>query len=163
MAVLAYGYWFAATHASLWISVDDVSDASRVRGLYDVEMGFLDADGHVLARATGSSRSGTIALTSPAEYGCSEIEAQAAFGVEARETWQRCFARQSLWIPTWIERTAAIDLHTGTCDLRRVPVRIARHGGEWWIWWVPLPHVGGKPYSLFSVAVGIDLQRCVAA
>ncbi len=33
---------------------------------------------------------------------------------------------------------------------------------DWWLWWLPLPHVGGTPYANYSFQIFIDSANCVA-
>jgi hypothetical protein len=50
----------------------------------------------------------------------------------------------------------------GSCQLREVPVTVRMSNDEWWLWWVPLPHVGGLPRQYFELAVAIDSRACTA-
>jgi hypothetical protein len=159
-AVLGYGYWFARTHGSFYCSLSDSTDPRNPRPVDDASLAFLDARGEVLARAVSMPPYGTVHLSSPAAFSCREIEGRAASSTDVRAEWQRCFERQSRWIPTWIERVRAVDLRAGACTIRGLPVRVTKHGGEWWIWWVPLPHVLGKPYTLYSFSIAFDRTRC---
>ena len=159
-SVLAYGYWFAETHGSLYVSVSDVGEGGRSKPVDGVELRFRDAGGELLAEARSSPPYGTVYLTSPSEYACHEVEVRAPFSVTARGDWDRCFEGQSRWISTWIGRARSVDLRSGPCQIDRMPITVSKHGGEWWIWWIPLPHAGGKPYTLFSVSVRFDPVRC---
>jgi len=51
MCVLGYGYWFARSHGSLFVSVTDVSDRAHQRPLSPVLLTFLNAEGRALAEA----------------------------------------------------------------------------------------------------------------
>jgi hypothetical protein len=163
VGVLAYGYWFAATHAAVSFWVADASDRGYPRQLLAVDLVLFSKEGQVLARAAGTrSDGGTVYLTSPAEYACHGVEAQAPFSVAARERWDRCFARQSRWLSTWIERASYVELRSGTCTIERLPIVVARYRNDWWLWWVPLVHVGGKPYTSYTISIMIDLPQCRA-
>jgi len=159
-AVLAHGYWFAQTHGSLYISVSDVAERGRPKPVDGVGLRFRDAAGALLAEARSYPPYGTVYLTAPFEYACHEVEHRAPFSVSARGDWDRCFERQSRWVPTWIHRATSADLRSGPCTINGMPINVLEHGGEWWIWWVPLPHVGGKPYTLFSIYIQFDPLRC---
>ena len=163
MCVLGYGYWFARSHGSLFVSVTDVSDRERPRALSPVALTLLEADGRALAEARTIDPVGAVYLTSPAEYSCWDVERRAPFSVEARHEWDQCFARQSRWIPTWIRRVTAVDLRAAPCLLQRIPVSVSEYPDTWWLWWVPLPHVGGKPYTSFNLSISIDLGRCAVS
>jgi hypothetical protein len=43
-----------------------------------------------------------------------------------------------------------------------VPVGRREYGDGWWLWWLPLRHVGGQPYRYFALEVHIDSARCAA-
>ena len=161
VAVLAYGYWFAATHGALYISVMDVSERERPRPVAPVELSLLDGEGRLLARAAGIEPSGAIYLTAPESYACHGVEERAPFSAPAREEWDRCFARQSRWVPTWIGSLRFVTVRAGGCTIDRLPVAVVEYGDTWWLWWVPLVHVGGKPYTSFSVSIQIDCRAAL--
>ena len=60
-------------------------------------------------------------------------------------------------MPTWIGRLRFVTVSAGSCRIERLPVVVVESNGTtWWLWWVPLVHVGGKPYTSFSVSIQID-------
>jgi len=158
--VLLRGYAFASTHGSLSIQVLDVSDSAARPAAAPLELSFRDSAGLVLARAAAESSSNVIYLTSPVVYACHDVERRATFSLAARQEWDRCFARQSRWIPTWIASVASVDLQSGRCSISRAPVSVSQFRDNWWLWWVPLPHVGGNPYTYFSVDLRFDASHC---
>ena len=161
--VLAYGYWFGVTHGSLYITVLDVSDREHTRDVKPVQLVFEDATGRVLARAAESEKSGAIFVTSPSEYDCYEIEQRATFSLDAREEWSKCFERQSRWLRTWVREAKSVDLISNSCTIQRMPVSLSEHPDTWWLWWVPLRHIGGKPYTSFSFFIKINGNTCTLA
>jgi hypothetical protein len=51
----------------------------------------------------------------------------------------------------------------GACTVSHLPITVSEHPDTWWLWWVPLPHIGGRPFSTFSVDIEIDRNaRCGA-
>jgi hypothetical protein len=96
----------------------------------------------------------------PSRYACHEAERQAAQSGTARAEWQRCFRTQARWVVTWARAVRAVDLRLGGCVLRRVPVAVREYGDAWWLWWIPLPHVGGPPYRYFDITLELDRGRC---
>jgi hypothetical protein len=163
VATLARGYWHAASHGSLYVSVRDESDRDRQRSLRGTELWLLDSTGTVRARASAALPSGAFYISDPPLYACRDVEERAPFSVEAREEWDRCFERQSRWLVTWIRDTRFVDLRTGECWIRKMPVSVSEHADDWWLWWVPLRHIGGAPYTSFSIDVVFDGQRCAYA
>ncbi len=157
-AVLGYGYWHQQTHATLGISVRDASTPNRYQPLAKAELRLLAADGREMARAQ-SRPGGVVVLTAPREYSCHEIERAATVSAAGREAWDRCFAKQSRWLSTWLQQLKYIDLAVGNCRLR-TEAAPRRSTDEWWLWWVPLPHLGGKPYVYYGVSLAVDAQDC---
>jgi len=160
LAIVGYGYWFGRTHGSLYVEVDTAGDNGPTTPVAPVDMTFFDAEARELARAATLSPWNVIVLTSPSEYACHEIERAAATDEDARSRWQTCFARQSRWLAGWIRRARFASIQTTGCRIDRVPLEIETRADNWWFWWVPLPHVGGKPYSLFNVRIELDVANC---
>ena len=160
IGVLAYGYWHVSSHGSLYVGVLDISDRSRTRPVSDAELRFLNSAWQELAQAKAEESSGTIYLSQPASYSCHEIEKQAPFSPEARKQWSLCFEGQSRWLMLWVRDVKYVDLKSDSCRLQRIPVSVSETIEPWWIWWVPLPHIGGKPYTLFSIQIYVDRNLC---
>jgi hypothetical protein len=154
VAVLAYGYWFGVNHGSLYITVMDASDREHPRDVRPVQLTFQDGNGTVLAQAE-SKQSGAIFVSSPAMYSCDETA--------EREEWARCFERQSTWLPTWVRRVRFADVVSDSCRIQRMPVSLSEHPDTWWLWWVPLRHIGGKPYTSFSFFIQFTRNACESA
>ena len=164
ISVLGYGYWFSVTHGVLRLEVIDVSDREDPeRALSPSELALLNSEGRTLAEARSVDPSGVVYVSSPAAYSCRDVERRAPFSVEARNEWDECFARQSRWIPTWVRSLKYIDLRSGPCSIRKIPVSVSEDPNTWWLWWVPGPHSGGKPYTSFSVSIRIDRNRCAVS
>jgi hypothetical protein len=161
--LLGYGYWHNATHGSLYVSVMDVSDRERATSVSDGEIALLDAGGSVLAKVAAPPQYGAFLISAPAPYACNDVERQAPFSTEAQGAWRRCFDGQSRWLMTWIRQVRQADVDVAGCRLQNVPVRLFEHDDTWWLWWVPLPHIGGKPYTSFSVHLRLDRARCTVA
>jgi hypothetical protein len=152
---VAYGYWFGVNHGSLYITVLDVSDREHSRDVRPVHLTFRDGDGKVLAEAAGSEKSGAIFVSSPPEYSCDETA--------QREEWAKCFERQSTWLPTWVREVRFADVVSDSCTIQRMPVTLSEHPDTWWLWWVPLRHIGGKPYTSFSFSIQFNRDACRSA
>ena len=159
-AIFAYGYWHVSSHGSLYVSVLDISDRKHPRSIPDAEVRVLDSAGNELAQARAEGPYGVVHLSQPAAYSCQEVEKQAAFSPQAREEWDLCFERQSRWLMTWVREAKYVDLKSGTCRLQKIPISVSEYGDSWWTWWVPLPHIGGKPYTSFSIYITVDRDRC---
>jgi hypothetical protein len=160
IVVLGYGYWLGVSHGSLSVYVTDITDREHSRPVSPVTLAFLNAGGRTLAMAAATDPLGTVYLSSPATYSCRDAEQRAPFSVEARKEWDQCLERQSRWIPTWIKSVKYLDLHSGPCTLHNIPVAVSEDADAWWLWWVPMPHIGGKPYTSFNVSIQVDANAC---
>jgi hypothetical protein len=156
LAVLAYGYWFGSRHGALYVSVVDISDPARLQDVVPVQLSFLDQEGRTLAIAESIPPSGTIFIVSPAAFACHAAEERAALSIESRKQWTECFARQSRWLPTWIRRVRTVDLRSGSCLIKRLPIIVSEHPDTWWLWWAPVRHIGGLPYTSFTSRIELD-------
>jgi hypothetical protein len=63
----------------------------------------------------------------------------------------------------WAGRVRFADVKFARCDFKAVPVTLHESREEWWVWWVPLPHIGGKPLTYFSLSISVDGSKCAAA
>ena len=160
VVTLARGYVFVKSHGSLGVYATDVSDTTHRSRLVPLAVTFVDASGATLARMTADTATGVLYVTEPAEYACRAVEVGAATDAGARRDWTRCFDRESRWLMTWVRHAQFIDIDAPPCALRRVTPRISETTDAWWLWWLPLRHVGGDPYTYFSVDIRFDRSRC---
>ena len=54
------------------------------------------------------------------------------------------------------------DVKFAQCELKGVPAISQKSNGDWWLWWVPLPHIGGKPLTYYSMFIHVDGINCAA-
>ncbi len=160
VAVLGYGYWHAATHASFYISVDGLTRPAE-QGQYGpvATVALHNAAGEVLARGVVDEKYNYVRLLHPDVGDCHAIESAATTSPQGRTAWQACFARLSTWIPTWARDVHQAEVVYGDQRFAKIPVTVSESGGEWALWWVPLPHVGGKPYTYFSATIRVDVAK----
>lgn len=157
-AALVYGYWFGRTHGALSITVLDVSDREHSKDVKRVDLSFQDPSGTVLAEAEGAEDFGAITVSSPSTYSCRDLERRAA--TVTQEEWAPCFERQSRWLPTWVRDVKSVDIRVDSCSIHRFPIIVSEHPDTWWLWWVPLRHIGGKPYTSFSFLILFSRASC---
>ena len=74
--------------------------------------------------------------------------------------WKKCFEKRSAWISTWIEKVNQVEIRHEKCPLARVSLAVSKANLDWPLWWVPLPHVGGKPYTNYSVKIIVKASDC---
>nr|WP_067291157.1 hypothetical protein [Marinobacterium profundum] len=163
LVVLGYGYWHGATHAAFSISVQVSGSAVGQGFVPGAEIILRDAAGLELARGRTDTHYNFVRLVHPLVGDCFAAE-QAAVGSSAGlNAWQRCFEQQARWIPRWADRVHSVSLNTPSCDGPAVPVRVRKYAADWLLWWVPLPHVGGKPYTYYSLSLKVPENRCAGA
>jgi hypothetical protein len=54
------------------------------------------------------------------------------------------------------DRIRFANVKFARCELKRVPAILRESGDDWWLWWVPLAHIGGKPLTYFNVSININ-------
>ena len=160
--VLAYGYWHSLTHGSAYIDlVFETPDTEKKDLLSKAEVLFLDADGNILAKGLRDEEYNFIHLIHPIVGDCHEIEKGAAYSSESKKSWHECFEKQSTWIPTWINDVSQVQIKHSNCSSKPLPIAISAHNSEWFLWWVPHPHIGGKPYTYFRSSIVVTEKDCV--
>ena len=160
--VLGYGYYHAATHGALYISVLEGSVRPYSGNVRDAEIRLFDKDDRLLADARSDHRYGVVRVVHPEVGDCAAAEENALLSAQARNDWHECFERVSRWVIGWADRVRKANVKFGSCDIKAVPVTI-RKSQDWWLWWVPLSHVGGKPYTYFTFSIDVVGATCTAA
>jgi len=162
LTVLAYGYWHSITHGSGYIDlVFETSDTAKKGLLSKARVLFLDANGTILAEGVRDKEYDFIHLIHPIVGDCHEIEKRAAFSGGSKQAWRECFQKQSIWIPTWINNVHQVQIKHSDCSSKPLPIAISAHNNEWFLWWVPHPHIGGKPYTYFRSSIVITEKDCI--
>lgn len=157
--LLAWGYWHAATHASLQLQVEDYglkTDQQLYGTPHDVTLTYYGAANELRASARSIEPIGYILAIHPdPKIGdCSQYK--------TREPYSECFAVHSAWVPGWAPQVRTVDVKVGACAIRNVPVSIYQSRGDWWLWWVPLPHIGGVPRRYFQITAKVNTKTCSA-
>jgi hypothetical protein len=159
--VLGYGYWHASTHASFYVQlVFRDGDKIKPKTIPKAEIHFLDAEGHVLANGISDEQYNYVHLIHPEAGDCYEVKRLASSSKKARESWRECFESLATWIPEWVGKVSQIDLRSQNCNLKNVPVTVSKYNSDWFLWWVPLPHIGGKPYAHYSLNIAVGDKNC---
>jgi hypothetical protein len=151
-AVAVYGYWHAATHATFSVSLAYRADTGVINQMRNGQVEFLDDGGAVLARASIDTKFGVVWLAHP-EIGQCGPDLQ-------RDAYLDCFHAQALWIPQWVRRVRYANIALERCRLARRAVELATHRDNLFLWWIPLPHVGGLPYTRHSATFAVDTRSC---
>ena len=160
--ILGYGYHHAATHGWLYITLMDTSVKPYGGNVRDAELRLLDGEGKLLADAKSDHKFGVVRLIHPEAGYCAAAEQSASASPEARDQWQKCFKTLSTWLVSWAGRIRSVDVKFANCDLKAIPVIVRESRQDWWLWWVPLPHMGGQPLTYFGVSINVDGANCSA-
>ena len=161
LGILAFGYWHSATHSSLYVSLDGAAEANEGNlATVEAQVQFLDSRGTVLANGVRDKQYNFVHLLHPEHGDCHDIEKVAAFSNEARSSWQECFEHLSVWIANWVGDVERVNVRYDNCLIEDQPITISRSRTDWYLWWVPHPHIGGKPYSDYSATIVVDEKDC---
>jgi len=158
--ILAYGFYHEQTHGSLSVTLYDPAQLPAQSKIFKDELTFLDGNGQALARAQSDAKYGVMRLIHPAVGDCVSEEQGASSARDGQKKWQACFEQQSTWLMDWVRQARYAIVKLESCPPQRVAVSISESGDDWWLWWVPLPHIGGKPYRYFSLMINVDRAKC---
>ena len=125
-------------------------------------MTFIDASGEVLAAGFNDEQHNYLHLIHPTVGDCHAIERAATTSSEGRSAWQDCYEALSTWTSTWIKQVRQVAVTHGECSYDVNPVDVSEYYADWYLWWVPLPHVGGTPYRHYRLTIEIDESNCKA-
>lgn len=152
-AVLGYGWWHAETHATFHMSVAEKGAAGgRYGQVLNAQVVFLDERNNVLARGQTDGKFGAVWVRHPTAGYCGPDLAQPAY--------KACFDAQAAWLHTWVPRVRRVSLVVGNCRLELIPLQFSTYTDSVWTWWIPLPHVGGNPYTNYSAHLEVDSRVC---
>jgi hypothetical protein len=161
--ILGYGYYNAATRGWLYISLMDTSVRPYGANLRDAELRLLDGNRKLLADAKSDHKFGVVRLIHPEAGDCSAAEHGASTSSEARDQWRKCFQTLSTWLVDWVGHVRSADVKFAQCNLKAVPVTSHVTSGDWWLWWLPLPHIGGQPLTYFTLSINVNGANCTMA
>lgn len=149
---VGYGYWHQRTFSTFHMSLRDAAERPRRGAVLNAQIAFLDADSQPLARGKTDGKFGVVMIRHPtAGYCGSDL---------APKDYRRCFWTQTEWLTTWLPRLRYVSIVSGKCRIERAPVETRLNRDNLFVWWVPLPHVGGVPFSRYSAYLEIDTRIC---
>jgi len=160
VCILVYGYWHSSTHASFHIQLNSKDVNKELEAIPRAEIIFMDAEGRVLAHGISDEQYNYVHLIHPEVGDCHEAEKLASSSKEAKKSWQECFEHLSTWTAKWASKVHRINLKTQSCLWRNIPVSVSASKSDWFLWWVPHPHIGGKPYSHYSLNITVEEKSC---
>jgi hypothetical protein len=158
-ALMAYGYWHVNAHGWLHFAARDHRERSAPRPITSTGISLLDDAGTELARLVTDERHGVGFIASPKEYICDSPRGPSMPHQERLA----CLRKQARWVMTWARKARYARLGLGACSFSALPVAVGEYTESWLIWWVPLPHVFGRPYTLFNISLDVDGGTCSPA
>jgi hypothetical protein len=164
VGVLGWGYWHVSVYGDANVSLNDVglkTDRQLWGRPLAADLVFKDASEAMLARAKAEPSLGIVWIQHPIVGDCRQHEKQASTG-EGMAAWRQCIDTKMRWVPTWIRQVRHVRVALDGCTIEQAPVSLEAYRDAWWLWWVPLPHIGGAPYTYFSLAVWFDSRACRA-
>ncbi|MCU7833934.1 MAG: hypothetical protein KZQ83_01685 [gamma proteobacterium symbiont of Taylorina sp.] len=156
--VLSYGYWHSITHGSIYIDLKYKASVKE-KFLSKIDVSFLDVAGKVLAKGISNKNYHYIELIQPVIGNCHDL-VRSGSNKETRKLWYDCYEKQSTWMMTWIKDVSQIVVSHENCSSKKVPIIFSGSNSEWLLWWVPHPHIGGKPYSYFRASIDLEKHDC---
>ena len=162
IAVLAFGYWRAWTRAHVSVNVVAVSSGGKSEPIVNAELVVRDAAGNVLAEGKTDARFGFVRFSHPQFGSCEEEEKSATASMEGRARWNACIAEKFRWQAGWAPRVSHLEIRFAQCHVTGIPLTLRMGRQDWWLWWVPLPHVGGDPLTEYNARVSANAETCQA-
>ena len=160
MAVVGWGYWRVSSYGYAHVSLYDVSlksDKQLYGWVREADVVFRDATGAALGTARVDKPLGMVSIIHPTVGDCRREERQGG------ETWSECFDTQSRWLMTWVPHVHSARVRLGSCTIEKVPIVAEASRDNWWLWWVPLPHIDNSTLTHFELTLWIDSANCRAA
>ena len=161
-AILIYGYWRAISRGYIYLNLVDISNSDKPQPVFNAELILHNAVQEVLAKGKSDARLGIVRFIHPQFGSCEEEEKAATTSAEGRPLWDKCISAMFRWQSEWAPRVASLDIRFAGCDVKNIPLTLRESRDDWWLWWVPLPHIGGDPFTYFSTTVTVDAGTCEA-
>jgi hypothetical protein len=159
VAFLGYGYLRAISRAHISLSVFEVS-SGKEQPAPQAELTMRNAAHEVLAEGKSDARFGFVRFNHPQYGSCEEEEKLAFFSTDSRARWDKCVAERFYWQARWAPHVRRLDVRFASCEIKDLALTMRPKRYEWWLWWVPLPHVGGDPLTDYNAKVTINSNTC---
>ena len=164
-AVFAYGYWQVRSNGYFNISLSDRAGRTATRLSGDVEraeIALRDAARAVIAEGYVEPPWAFIRWRYPGHAECERTESAAMQTSDGYARWRQCIATFRRWYREAGDAARFFDVRWGACSVASVPLQMRINRDGWMVWWVPLPHVGGTPYTTYSAYIMLDSRDCSA-
>ena len=147
-----YGYWRVNTQGTINIHLRDVASQEQYGNILNARLALLDASGKELAAGKTDGKFGAVLIAHPQAGYCGPDLQQ--------DEYLKCHRALSAWLMDWVRDVRYVDLEFGACRFQRIPLQFSVFQAGMLTWWVPLPHVGGDPYTMFNAALTVNGKTC---
>lgn len=147
-----YGYWRVNTQGTINIHLRDIASHDQYGPILNARLALFDASGKQLATGKTDGKFGVVLIAHPRAGYCGPDLQQSEYS--------KCFKALSAWMMSWARQVRYAELAFGDCRLQRIPLQFSVFQAGMLTWWVPLPHVGGDPYTMFSAALTVNGKTC---
>ncbi len=156
-----HSIWYSATHAHFHLSVKDRSPASKTGRVITASGQLASETGEELS-AFRIDDTGIFRVQHPQAGDCTEFESRASTDPQARALWDECQEKLARWVSDWASKVRRVRITVGNCTFDALPVRPSPYV-NWWMWWAPIPHVGGVESTYYSASLELDSSGCSKA
>ena len=161
LALPAYGYWHSTLHSSAMFTLDFPGQNSNF--LSRARVMFYDANNKLLATGQRDGKLNKIWPEHPQSGTCQTAQNTGLLSALDKKKWDKCYEQLTMWIPDWVSQVRKVQVIHANCYSRKIPIHINRSNSpiEWFIWWIPMPHGYGLPYSNYHAHMTLSPQNCI--
>lgn len=125
------------------------------------EVTLFDGAGRVFAKGVGDEKYNFLHLIHPTVGDCHEIESASTTSRQGRSAWQDCYEQLATWVPEWVGEVRSAQVNCDGCRFDDIVVTLEKSNSHWYLWWVPMRHLGGKPYTYYRGTISVNAQDCI--
>jgi hypothetical protein len=150
--ITGYGFWRVNTRGSIDIHLRDIESQEQLGRVLNARLELLDASGKTLAVGKTDGKFGVALIMHPQAGYC---------GTDLQQSdYLKCFEALSAWMMDWARLVRYINIAFDNCRFQRIPLQFSVFQSGMLTWWVPLPHVGGDPYTTFNASLTVNGRTC---
>jgi len=159
--VPAYGYFFSSLLGHTYFNIKyKMPNSIRKNYLSGANVLFLDAKGEVVVKGAVHDKYDYVFTIHPEVGSCHKKENGLSYDEQKRRT-LACSKKRALWVPKWINSVRYVKVIHEDCSTANLPIKIKQIRVHLLTWWVPLVHVGGKPYSSYWSRIVVNESDCL--
>ncbi len=157
--VLIVGRYGVSTNYDLSVSLSASGDAPGVTRVSSADISLRDDAGREVAGLVTDGEYGAAYLLRPAGTVCLRVENGDLRGDYGR-AWMSCVKNQRKWLARELPKVTRVVVTRAGCKAESVTTFHVSDDMAY-VWWIPLPHVGGRPVKYVSLWLELDESRCV--